>query len=722
LGGEKHVEHALALNGIVSSALTALNTNAAALRVVSNNVANLNTDGYARRQVNQQALVVGGQLAGVDISDITRVVDKYLQQETLSSTSGTARYDAQNGVWSQVNSLLGSPGDGSALMSKLNSVFSALGQSALSPSSSTNQLGVLNALQSFASSVSSLSSSISSLQSQVDRQVSSTVDQANALIKQIYGYNTQIRQATASGDTASGLLDNRDTAVNQLAKLMDVRTTERPDGQLVVMTSDGMNLVSDTYGQLSYTPSTSPGVYGPIMLQDTNPSTGAAIGTPQAFDQHLSGGKLQGLLDMRDHGLGDLQMELGSFAQQTALAFNAQANANAAFPPPTTLDGRNTGLLSTDGLNFSGKTTVAVADANGNLVSRIDINFGAGTMSVDGSPTVSIGGTVGSFVTNLNALLGANGTADFTDGKLTISANGSNGVVVQDDATTPSDRGGVGFSQFFGLNDVFQAGVPSIRSTGLSASDTSGLVPGGTMSFSLKGPNGETSKNASVTIAPGMTIGDVVTALNTAFGGTATFALGSDGSLNMTPSATYANYQLNVTGDTTSRGTTGVGFTELFGLGVQQIGAQASGFSVNPDLMASTARLADGQPSITPTTAVGDSIVTPGDGRGALALQDLATARQSFAKVGGLSAQTATLSDFATSFYQDVATRSAAADTEHTAQNDRLLEAQSRQGQVSGVNLDEELSNMMTYQQAYSAGARMLTVVQQLYDTLLQIQ
>ncbi len=57
-----------------------------------------------------------------------------------------------------------------------------------------------------------------------------------------------------------------------------------------------------------------------------------------------------------------------------------------------------------------------------------------------------------------------------------------------------------------------------------------------------------------------------------------------------------------------------------------------------------------------------------------------------------------------------------------TTQDDRLAEAQSRQSSNSGVNLDEELTNLTSYQQAYAAGARILSVVDQLYQTLLQIQ
>ena len=708
----------MSLNGIMSSALSALQTNSAALRVVANNVSNVNTANYARRVVNLESLSSGGQLAGVDIADVRRVVDQYLNQESLSAGASAANYGTQNSVFDQINALLGSPGDGTALTSKLSDVFAALGQAALSPTSSSSQTGALNAFEGLADSISSLSNSLSGLQQQTDGQVAVSIGSANTLIKQIYDFNQQIRTQTVAGNTDSPLLDQRDTALQSLSQLMDVRTAEQSDGSMSVMTQDGVSLVGSTYAQLSYAAGGSGGVYQPITIQNVNPQNGQTIGTAQALDPHLSGGKISGLLAMRDGTLADLQNELGSFAQGVALSFNAQHNANSAYPPPTTLDGRDTGLLSSDALAFTGKTTVAVTDSSGNLVSRIDVDFGAGTLSVNGGTATGFTSTVGGFTSALNNALGSNGTAGFADGRLTVSANGTNGIVVKDDASAPANRGGCGFSQFFGLNDLFQSSVPSILSTGLSASDASGLAAGGKIDLLLKGPGGDAVKQTSVTITAGMTVGDVVGALNTAMGGAASFVLNSDGSITTSSSSSYPGYQVEVGNDTTQRGSTGMSFTELIGIGANQRAQQASGFSVAPAIADSPSRLAFGQADL----SASGPVVGSDDSSGLLALQNLQTAQQTFAKAGTLARQVVTLGNYAAGFYQNVATRGADIASSKTAQDDRLTEAQARQSSVSGVSLDEELSNMVLYQQAYAAGARLMNVADQILTTLLQIQ
>ena len=89
---------------------------------------------------------------------------------------------------------------------------------------------------------------------------------------------------------------------------------------------------------------------------------------------------------------------------------------------------------------------------------------------------------------------------------------------------------------------------------------------------------------------------------------------------------------------------------------------------------------------------------------------------------GGIAAQVASLSDYAATFYQNLSTQSNIITANQTTQDDRLTEAKSRVSSNSGVNLDEELTSLTSFQQAYAAGARILTVVDQLYQTLLQIQ
>ena len=708
----------MSLNGIISSGLTAIQTNSSAIRVTSDNIANINTPGYVRRVAQQQTLAPGGILSGVQLSQVQRMVSAYVDKEVLNASASSSRYDVQSSIMDQLNAALGAPGDGNSIGSQLDAVYAALGQASLDPSSLTSRVGALGQFDSLAQSISNLAGSVAEMRNGTDQQVSTTVTQANTLIKQIVDLNPQIQHAVVSGDIASGLLDQRDALVGQLSQLIGIRTTTQSDGRMFIATTDGVQLVSDTYSQLAYQPSSGTS-FKPITIQSVNTLTGQPIGNVQTFDPHAQSGQLRGLLDMRDGTLSDIATELGSLAQSLSLAFNAAHNANAAVPPPTTLNGRQTGLIATDGLNFTGATTIGITDSNGTLLHKVAVNFGAGTLSVDGGGSAAIGTTIGSFAAALNTALGGNGTASFTGGVLKIAATGSNGVVIADDAATPASRGGSGFSQFFGLNDLFQSTANAVLTTGLTSADTAGFAPGGSIALLLKGPQGQRVGETNVAVT-GTTIGDMVTALNTAFTGKATFALDANGQLKATPAPGFSGYDVEVTLDTTQRGTTGESFSSLFGLGVGQQMALAQGFGIASDLTNSPQRLAFAKPSLTSATPLATGIVTPGDNRGLLALQDLLNQSHSFAAAGAMPARNATLGSYAAAFYQDIASRGAAIDSSKSAQNTRLTLAQQSQSQKEGVNLDEELAKMMSLQQAYNAGARLLQVAQQLYDQLLQ--
>ena len=130
----------MSINSILASAMTALQTNTAALKVVSDNVSNINTQGYSRRVVNQTTQVAGGGLTGVDIASVQRVVNQFLQSETLSAGAGAAQYGAQSDIYDQLNGILGQPGDGNSLTAKLDNILSTLSTASQAPSTSTSEM------------------------------------------------------------------------------------------------------------------------------------------------------------------------------------------------------------------------------------------------------------------------------------------------------------------------------------------------------------------------------------------------------------------------------------------------------------------------------------------------------------------------------------------------------------------------------------------------------
>lgn len=709
----------VSLEGILSSGLSAVLTNSAALKVTSDNIANVNTEGYHRRVTETTTQVSGSDLTGVTVSEVKRIVDEELDSEVRQATSSSAEYEALSQVLSQLDGALGDPGDGTSILSQLDDLYATLGQVSLDPSSYANQQALLSDLESLAQSVSSLADTVTELRQSTDSQISSDVTDANTLIEQIYDINLKIQQAQIGGDTASGLLDTRDQLVDQLSELIEIKTVDQADGRQFITTPDGTTLVGDMYAQLSYSTGGND-TYSPITIQMVQGSTGELLGTPQAFDSHISSGELRGLLDARDGELLDVGNELGALAQSLALAMNEIHNASSSVPPPTSMTGRDTGLLSDDSLNFSGETTIGITDSDGNLQHRIDIDFDAGTISVDGGTATSIGTTIGSFTDALNTALGTNGSATFEDGVLSLSANDGNGLVISDDDSNPSERGGVAFSQFFGLNDLVTADASSIVTTGLSSSDAHGFASGGTITLNLQGPNGERTNTVSVSVT-GSTIGDMIDALNSAFSGKATFSLDDNGELSMTAASGYQDYTLNVLSDSTERGTTGTSFSELFGIGTTQSLSLARDFSVTSAVSDSPENLALAQADLDSSTALGTQVVSSGDNRGALALQAIGDESYSFSAAGSLGARETSFSDYISTFYQDVATRAADAEEQQAISEAWLSEAQSQQGSAVGVNLDEELSRMMSLQQAYNAGARLIQTAQELFDELLKV-
>ncbi len=118
---------------------------------------------------------------------------------------------------------------------------------------------------------------------------------------------------------------------------------------------------------------------------------------------------------------------------------------------------------------------------------------------------------------------------------------------------------------------------------------------------------------------------------------------------------------------------------------------------------------------------VGNSALSFGDQRGGIALQELENKAVNLRKAGGLSQFNSTLSQYSGAVLADFGFRAKLAEGFEEDNSVLLRELEQRSSSISGVNIDEELSNMIIYQNAYSAAARILSTAQQLFDDILGI-
>jgi flagellar hook-associated protein 1 FlgK len=116
---------------------------------------------------------------------------------------------------------------------------------------------------------------------------------------------------------------------------------------------------------------------------------------------------------------------------------------------------------------------------------------------------------------------------------------------------------------------------------------------------------------------------------------------------------------------------------------------------------------------------VGSTVLEPGDTTGVDALAQAGGNTATFLTAGGLPATTTTLTDYASQISGSIANTSSAATAASTNAASLANEAQSQLSGAEGVNLDSALVSLTTYQQAYSASARLIQASSDLFNTLM---
>lgn len=309
----------------LSTALSGLKVNQQQIDIISNNIANAGTEGYTRKILPQSTQTVEGRSIGVLGETLVRNVDLRLERDLWTQVSSTSFYDTQSAYLSRVDQFHGSPTSNisvAAEIGKLQDAFSAL---ANSPDDQFLIADVVDQAQDTAGKINDLAEFYTTLRNDAQSEAAVVIQSINDLLEQIAELNSQIRFASLSGSGVATTEDIRDQAVKELSELMEVSVFPRSDGVLVIQTLEGVELASVTSQELIFRET-------PLSAANAYPDSAAGIfvGDPlqdaNAIDitQRNLGGKLGGLITLRDETFPKQTAQLDELAHKMALRFEAQ--------------------------------------------------------------------------------------------------------------------------------------------------------------------------------------------------------------------------------------------------------------------------------------------------------------------------------------------------------------------------------------------------------------
>ena len=698
----------------IQSALSGLQATQSALQVTANNISNVNTPGFSRKTVEFEARRLGVTGAGVNIGAISRNVDEFLLRQTREQSGTVARLTARENFLAQIQGILGTPNSNDTIAAGLTTLNNNFETLALSPESESARFEAVNEARKLAVQFNQLSTTIQTLRADADRTIALEVTQVSTQLQAITDLNVRIAQAVAQNQPDGELRDQRDLALAKINENMDVRTFEAADGRISIFTGAGRTILSEgTVFALSHTAAAqTDAATAYVVPGDANfpgPITGIFAGTPDLVNGtnditlEIADGQLKGLIDARDTLLPNLQKEVDRLTAVLKTQINTFHNQGTAFPPPTTLTGSHI-FAATDAFAGTGTARVAVLNqTTGAVVEFVDVNLtGLGATA-----------TVNDVVNAINAGLTGTPASLNAAGQLVLQAQAAGqGISINESTSAVTVVGAEtrGLSHYFGLNDFFTADVNgsdyNSYATARQASSTTALGLTGTLTFRFDNTAGVAVNYAATDSLEAIATSINGTAALTAQNITATVTDDSGGRRLTITDADRNNFIIS--DSSTLLSSTNATSNETSFSTVVSVNAAIAN---NPEL------IARGQLDL--TAAVGATGVSVGDGNIANSLAGVFNTDISFVGSGGISTTTTTVIRFSG---QIIELQSAlAADARSDLQfNEVFLETLSfRQQSQSGVNIDEELAELITLENAFAASSRIFTVVAELLDELL---
>jgi flagellar hook-associated protein 1 FlgK len=317
----------MALSSALNAAQSGLTITARRAEVVSSNIANAATPGYARREVMVQpnAYAPGVQSLGIQRQGNPSIT---LDRRSAGADSGAANFLSEQLL--RIERAFGTPGQGDSLTDAINRFDSALIRAAAAPDATANLAAVATTAKGLTRQFAQASATIQQTRADADARIGAEVGQLNTTLSRIADLDKQIVAVQSGGRDASALADQRQTLVDKVAQIIPLREVMRSDGRPALIALSGAPLLDGRPATFGFTPTPT------ISAANTAPLSGLTLnGQPLSTDATslIAGGTLQAAFTLRDSITPNLQAGLDALAANLAGRLAAADTTRAANMP-----------------------------------------------------------------------------------------------------------------------------------------------------------------------------------------------------------------------------------------------------------------------------------------------------------------------------------------------------------------------------------------------------
>ena len=250
----------------INIALKGMMAQQTSISVTSHNIANANTDGYSRQRVNLQTSIpisgiaqgTGQMGSGVEIAEIFRLKDDFLNYQVRKETSARENWNAVSNTLQKIETVFMEP-SATGFNEVLNQFWSDWQELSKFAESSPIRTSLKESAVSLTDSLRQMSAKLTEIRNDAQTQINLKIPEINSIAGSIDHLNEQIVGVKLTGQNPNDLLDQRDQALEQLAALANITVTDLQDvngkytgaievklGTLTIVDSSGAKTISST--------------------------------------------------------------------------------------------------------------------------------------------------------------------------------------------------------------------------------------------------------------------------------------------------------------------------------------------------------------------------------------------------------------------------------------------------------------------------------------------